>query len=166
MCTRNQRREIRKLLQKCTPVLRLEFVQYIDQGKLCHFLKAYCIFGSNFRHKVLRTAHIHQCLCQRKKGVLYSTYISRNIPDHSVQCKQDRHLDDQLQTASHRIYAIFLINSLCLLIHLHHGCLILSLILIFLLNCLQLRIHLALQLRKLLLLNRQRHQKHIDYNGK
>ena len=46
------------------------------------------------------------------------------------------------------------------------GCLILSLILIFLLNCLQLRIHLALQLRKLLLLNRQRHQKHIDYNGK
>ena len=82
--------------------------------------------------------------------------------DYLVQSQQNRHLDQQLHTASGRGYAVFLVNSTDLLILLHHRILVFFTI-VFLLDFLNLRLHHSVQFGEFLLFDLQwSHQKIYD----
>src|SRR5699024_9322886 len=98
-------------------------------------------------------------------NISYAANISRHIVEHTVQRKQNRHLNDQLNTASHRRYAVLVVDSLGLLVHGHLSSLIcLSLILVS--HGIQFRLHFSLQHGKLLLLVGQREKTRVNQNGK
>ena len=88
-------------------------------------------------------------------------YISRNIVNNSVQCKNDRHLDQKRKTAARHGCAVFLIYCLDLSLHHHRGFLIIFFSFVFLLNCCNFRLHNRHQLGWFLLLYGQGNHKNL-----
>ena len=116
--------------------------------------------GKDFTGRICRV----QFFRQRKESGLDRLQISRDIIKYPVQTEQDRHLDQQLDAAACRIYAVFGIYFLGLSLLGGNGSFIrFSLILV--LDLVELRLHLSLQLGEFLLLIGQGKHQNINQNG-
>ena len=65
----------------------------------------------------------------------------RDVIKNTIECKQNRHLDEKLKTGSHHGNTVLIINSLGLFLHCYHRSLIFS-VLILLADLRNLRLHL------------------------
>ena len=105
-----------------------------------------------------------QLINKREERLLHHGNISGNIIEYAVQREQDRHLDDQLHAAAGRGYAVLAVHFLDLrLLSLHRIGILATLV--FLVDLIELRLHLALKFRELLLLDGKRQHSHVDQNG-
>ena len=111
------------------------------------------------------TCSIDNIVYQREESFFYSSNISGNCINYTIQSKQNRHLDQHIQTAACRRYSILGINCLNFLI-LCQLCILILTILVFCLNCLNLRIHLSRKFGEFLLLDGKRHHQQVYNNCK
>ena len=171
MCSIDQTIHLRKMISQHLPgcfSCLLQTIQYINDrillSKIFPNICTHCAVLCQFLHKI-RTASCKDLRRKLCKYFFYTTYICRHSHDYLIQCKQDRHLNQKLYTASRRRYAVFCINSFCLLIHCHHRSFIFF-IFILLSDRSQLRIHLCREFREFLLLDGKRQHQKINNNRK
>ena len=171
--------ERRQLPAQAGPVRALELVQNIDEVVLDRVRAAGLDIGRQLLGKlggagkqvlavrVLGQDHLGcgiqliELVHQREKGVLDQGKVGGNVVENAVQGEQDGHLDDELDTAACRGDAVLVVDLPDFLLLGRDRVIVLP-ALVFFLDLVDLRLHFALQLGKLLLTDRERQHGHVD----